>query len=126
MEGQYPVYAGDRQVGKVCVLRQGLYYKFRCRCRPDGGAVCRLRVRLEGTQADLGILVPMGDGFGLDTAVPAKRFGSGVPVFRVVPKTEKGTAAFLPVYPEEPFAYISRLKDAYLVRQGGVTGITIK
>lgn len=33
---------------------------------------------------------------------------------------------FIPIKPEEPFAYIERLKDAYLVRQDGQVGIIIK
>ena len=126
MEGEYPVYWGEQQVGKVRVRRQGLYYRFQCRCRPGSGRVCRLRVHCGNAWEDLGILVPAEDGFGLETSIPAKRFPAGEPAFFVVPKVERASSGFLPVYPEEPFAYISRLKDAYLVRKNGVTGIAMK
>ena len=33
---------------------------------------------------------------------------------------------YVPVYPEEPFSYMSRLKDAYLERRNGQLGIVIR
>lgn len=68
----------------------------------------------------------MNDGFGLNTKLPAKRFGNGNAEFLLVPKYEKENGIFVPIYPEEPFAYISRLKEAYLVRKAGQTGLLIK
>ena len=32
---------------------------------------------------------------------------------------------FVPISPEEPFAYISRLKDAYFERRYGQAGVVI-
>lgn len=126
MEEKYAVSFGNEQVGKVSVQRRGLYYRFRCRCRITGGAVYRVRVRCGEIQESLGILVPMEGGFGLDTQIPVKRLGEGEMEFFMVPKYESSPVAIAPVYPEEPFAYISRLKDAYLVRQNGELAIGIK
>ena len=70
--------------------------------------------------------MPVNDGFGLNTKLPAKRFGNGNVEFLLVPKYEKENGIFVPIYPEEPFAYISRLKEAYLVRKAGQTGLLIK
>lgn len=126
MEGNYCVYFGNQQVGKVSVQRQGLYYRFSCRCRLASEAVCRLRILCGNVQENLGILIPMGDGFGLDTKIPVKRMGEGKPEFQLVPKYAKTSGNIVPVYPEEPFAYISRLKDAYLVRRNGELGIVIR
>lgn len=91
-----------------------------------GGVVCRLRIICGDVQENLGILVPVGDGFGLDTQIPVKRLGTGEPEFQVVPKQPKASGNIVPVYPEEPFAYISRLKEAYLVRKNGDLAISIK
>ena len=66
---------GDRLVGRVRAERQGLYYLFRCRCRLSGEAAFRLLVSCGEKQEDLGILVPMEGGFGLDTRRPVKRLG---------------------------------------------------
>lgn len=126
MEGCYGVHFGNQLAGKVTVQRQGLYYRFSCRCRMTGETVCRLRVVCGDKQENLGILVPMDGGFGLDTKLPAKRLGEGQPEFTLIPKHERSGGTFVPIYPEEPFAYIARLKDAYLVRKNGSVGILIK
>ena len=126
MEGYYGVCFGRDMVGKVQVLQQGLYYRIICRCRISGEIVCRLMVSCGGKKENLGIVVPMDGGFGLDTRIPAKRLAVGTPEFILVPKYEASTDMFVPIYPEEPFAYISRLKDAYLTRKNGQLGIGIK
>lgn len=126
LEGYYAVNFGNDQVGKVSVQRQGLYYRFQCRCRLAGGTICRLRVRCGDKQENLGILVPVDDGFGLDTKLPVKRLGEGSLEFLLAPKHEVTSGTFVPIYPEEPFAYISRLKEAYLARKDGQTGIILK
>lgn len=126
MEGTYSVSFGGRSVGKVQVQRQGLYYRFWCRCRLSGDVVCRLHISCGGKEENLGIVVPVDDGFGLDVRLSARRLGQGEPVFTLVPRHEKTTENFVPIYPDEPFAYIARLKECYLARQNGQYGICIK
>lgn len=126
MEENYGVYFGKDQMGKVQVQRQGLYYRFTCRCRLTGDVVCRLHVACGDKRESLGVVVPMDDGFGLDTRIPVKRLGEGKMEFLLVPKHELGSGTFVPVYPEEPFAYIERLKDAYLARKEGQVGVMIR
>lgn len=126
MEKKYDVYFGNRLSGTVWVAQQGLYYRFRCRCQLSGDVICRLVVNCGDIQENLGVVVPVEGGFGLETKVPAKRFGKGNMTFSLVTKSERTAGKFAPIYPEEPFAYISRLKDAYLVRQNGQAGICIE
>ena len=126
MEGNYGVYFGNRQVGKVQVLRQGLYYRFICRCQLTGGVVCRLSVTCGNNRENLGVVVPVSDGFGMDTKIPVKRLGEGNMEFSLVPKHEAPAGKFVPIYPEEPFSYIARLKESFLERQNGQLGIMIK
>lgn len=126
MEGNYGVYFGSEQAGKVQVLRQGLYYRFICRCHLSGDVVCRLQVRCNGAEESLGVVIPMDGGFGLDTRLPVKRLGQGTMEFRLIPKHEAADGKFCPVYPEEPFAYISQLKRAFLVRKDGQVGVMIR
>lgn len=125
MEGIYPVFFGQAQVGKVEVRKQGLYYRFFCRCSMTGDVVCRLVVSCGGKQENLGVPVPGEDGFGLEKAVPCKRFGAGEPEFFLLPCHEMSIGTFIPICPEEPFAYISRLKDAYFERRYGQAGVVI-
>ncbi len=126
MQGSYGVYFGSQQMGKVQVLRQGLYYRFICRCQLSGDVVCRLHVACGDKRESLGVVVPMDGGFGLDTKLPVKRLGEGEMSFLLIPKHELGTANFYPVYPEEPFSYIDRLKNGYLVRKNGQAGILLR
>ena len=68
----------------------------------------------------------MEGGFGLNTRLPAKQLGQGIPEFTLTPKQQKTSGLIFPVYPEEPFAYIGKLKSAYLMKQGERLGICIK
>lgn len=126
LEGNYSVYFGNQPAGKVQVLRQGLYYRFICRCRLSGDVVCRLHVLCGNARESLGVVVPMDGGFGLDTKLPIKRLGEGTLEFLLIPKHEVQAGRFVPIYPEEPFSYIARLKDAYLARKDGQAGVMIK
>lgn len=120
MEREYDVLCGGVSVGRVRVTRQGLYNHFSCRCRPPRDEVCRLFVRCGNREEKLGVPVPGDGGFFLETSIPVKRLGEGEPEFRLVPKSEgERPMKLVPIYPEEPFAYIARLKDAYLAEQGG-------
>lgn len=125
MEGNYAVTLGDKPVGKVQVLRQGLYYRFICRCQLSGEVIYKLLVTCGAHQESLGICVPMDGGFGLDTRLPIKRLGEGNPVFRMVPKHSQMEGQFVPVYPEEPFAYLAKLKNAYLAKRGEEIGVIL-
>lgn len=126
MEGNYGVYFGNQLAGKVQVQRQGLYYRFTCRCRLSGDVVCRLRVICGDRRESLGVVVPMDGGFGLDTRLPVKRLGEGEMAFTLVPKHEVPEGTFVPIYPEEPFAYIERLKEGFLAKKGEQVGVVLK
>lgn len=87
--------------------------------------MCRLIVTCGDKQENLGIVVPMDGGFGLDTSLAAKKLGQGKPEFQLVPKHEISKERFVPIYPEEPFAYIAKLKESFLIRKNGALGILI-
>ena len=126
LEGNYGVYFSDKLCGKVQVLRQGLYYLFVCRCQLSGDVICRLTAVFQDREQQLGVLIPMDDGFGLRTKIPIKYF-SGRPVkFKASAKNDIFTGFFAPIYPEEPFQYIEKLKDAYLSKKDGQIGIYVK
>lgn len=124
LEDSYGVFFGSRQVGKVQVLRQGLYYRFICRCELSGDVMCRLYVYCDDRRESLGLVVPMDGGFGLDTHLSIKRIGEGEMSFSLVPKHDNA-GKFVPIYPEEPFAYIENLKDGFLTIQEGQLGIMV-
>ena len=74
---------------------------------------------------NLGILVPENGSFVLNTKVPLKKIGEGDMTFSLVSKQEQRQGSFVPIYPEEPFAYLSRLKASFLVYENGIPGIQI-
>ena len=126
MVGNYEVFFGNQQAGKVQVTRQGLYYRFVCRCKLTGDVVCRLYVSCGGQRENLGVVVPEGEGFGLDTRQSVKRFRAGEPSFSLVPMNEMVSGQFVPIIPGEPFAYIERLKTSFLVKKYGQMGILLE
>lgn len=125
MEKSFCVTVGGNPVGKVTVRRQGLYYQFSCRCDLIGNSLYRLTVTCKTGRIYLGILVPENGGFVLNTKVPVKKIGEGDMSFSLVSKHDDRQGSFAPIYPEEPFSYLSRLKTSFLVYENGVPGIQI-
>jgi hypothetical protein len=125
MDGEYEILMGNMPVGTAQVVRQGLYYLFQCNCGISGDVMCRVVVNCNGHHENLGILMPMGGGFGLTAKLAVKRLGKGKFRFRVLPKHQKCEYRFVPVYPEEPFAYLTRLKNAFLEVRNGQVGVVI-
>ena len=125
MVGTYEIRRGKDTVGTATVEKQGLYYRICCRCSVTGEGMRRIVVTCGNSREDLGICVPVGSEFGLDRKIPCKRFETGNPAFLLLPKYPDAVGKFVPVYPDEPFAYMTRLKDAYLQVREGQAGIVI-
>ncbi len=113
----YEIYLGQDAVGRADVEQQGLYYHFMCRCQLSGDVVYRVMVSCGTHQENLGVLVPVGDMFCAEKRLPLKRLGKGKLEFRLLPKHPKLDKKFIPLGPEEPFSYLTKLKNAYLVEQ---------
>lgn len=122
---EYDIRLGRDVIGKAEVTRQGLYYLFSCRCKLESDTMYRVTVSCGGHHENLGVLVPMGTEFGLDTKLAVKRLGQGTLQFQALPKHQKSEGQFIIVRPEEPFAYITRLQDAFLKICDGQVGIVI-
>ncbi|MGN0999165.1 MAG: hypothetical protein ACI4PO_06395 [Faecousia sp.] len=125
MTGTYDILLGGKPVGQASVTEQGLYYRFDCRCRITGEVMYKLTVTCGGKTEDLGLLVPEGKDFVLKCRLPEKRLGQGKPEFRAIPRHGRMEGTFIPVYPDEPFSYISRLHSAFLENRGGQMGVVL-
>ena len=123
---EYGVLLGGQSIGKAKVERQGLYYSISCRCRLSGEVVYKLTVSCGENTENLGILVPEGGAFVLTTRIPAKRLGEGELVFRAVPRHTELRVKFVPISPESPYAYLSRLENAFLEVRNGQLGLIIQ
>ena len=125
MISEYDIYMGKNVVGTAAVEKQGLYYRFDCRCRLSGAVLCRVMVECGGHHENLGILAPQGGAFCLSTKLAVKRIGEGPFSFRVIPKHPGTKGTFIAIYPDEPFSYIARLKNAFLQVRRGQAGVVI-
>ena len=125
MVGTYDVKIGSETVGKMMVEKIGLYYRFSCRCSLSGNTVHSVAAICGGNRVHLGICVPMEGKFGLDKKLPCKQFPNGKAEFLLIPKGENQGRSFVPVYPEEPFAYMAKLKEAFLEIREGQVGVSI-
>lgn len=113
-------------MGNVWVTRQGLYYRFQCRCQLSSAVVCRVVVQCGSTRENLGVLTPVGGGFGLEKSLAVKKLEPAAPEFWVLPSRPDTAEKFAPIFPEEPFGYIQRLKDAFLAQRDGVIGAVLR
>lgn len=125
MDGTYEIMLGGESVGQAVVRRQGLYYRFSCRCDLSGEVIYRITVTCGGKSESLGIPVPKDGQFHLDTKLAASRLGEGEPKFAAVPRRPDLGGMFVPISPEEPFRYLHRLENAFLARKDGQLGIVI-
>ena len=125
MVGSYDIYLGKEIIGQAQVKRQGLYYLFSCKCELSGDVIYRISVSCNGHHENLGILIPDGAQFSLFTKLAAKRLGEGLFQFRALPKHQKCERVFVPVYPEEPFAYLTRLQNALLELRDDQVGVLL-
>lgn len=116
---------GGKPIGTAGVRREGLYYCFDCRCSLSGEIVYRLVARCGERTAHLGIPVPEGGRFVLRTRIPVKRLGEGPMQLRAEPKHGPLEGKFIPLSPEEPFRYLRRLENAFLLVRGGQVGVVL-
>ena len=126
MDGTYEIMLGGESVGQAVVRRQGLYYRFSCRCDLSGEVIYRITVTCGGKSESLGIPVPKNGEFYLDTRLAASRLGEGEPKFAAVPRRPDLGGMFVPISPEEPFRYLHRRENALLARKDGQLGIVIR
>lgn len=126
MIGTYDILLGGQPVGKATVSQQGLYYCFQCCCHITGEIMYKLTVTCGDKTESLGLLIPDGGRFVLSTRIPVKKLGQGTPVFHAVPRHGEMKGKFVPVYPDEPFSYISRLHTAFLEKRNGQPGIVLQ
>ena len=123
MVDTYPICRGAETVGQATVIKEGLYYYFDCRCELTGEIMFRIVVQSGEDRENLGIAAPRNGAFGLTAKIPVSHFREFQPIFFLMPRHEKMAESFLPLSPEEPFAYLKRLEQAYLVPRGTELGI---
>lgn len=123
MEGTHQILMGEEEIGRAEVTREGLYYRFSCRCKLAGEVIHRLVVDTGEAEENLGIPAPQGEWFALTKRLPISRFRGKTSVIRARPRSIVLQEDFIPLKPEEPFSYLHRLKEARLTRRDGQLGL---
>lgn len=122
LEGSYEVYLADKPAGKLLISREGLYYRLLCHCQVPEDAVYRLFAVTDYGRLNLGVVLPQENGCKLDRRIPVKELRTSS-CFILSARSGGETGRFVPVYPEEPFSYISQLETAFLEVRGSQVGI---
>ena len=112
-----------KNVGTATVEREGLYYRFACKCVFDDADIHRLWVLWESGCRRLGVLVPDGRTACLNTRVPAKYIPDTQLSFQI---DYHPAEHFYPVDKEKPFAHMGQLLKARFAVVDGKPGIVIK
>ena len=126
MNGTYTIDLGGETIGQAVITRENLYYRISCRCRLSGEVMYKVILKCGDTQEDLGILVPQNGAFCLAKQLPVKRLTGNTVSFSAVPHHQPLEGKFVPLSPETPFSYLTKLENAYLARQNGQIGIVIQ
>ena len=116
----YCIYLGNQKIGEAIVVKQGLFYSIHCLCDITGSVPLRITVKGD-REVDLGLCVPMGDRFGLNTSIAISKVGGSQLYFEGRPKHKVKTKEVITVSPDEPFQYLSKLKEAYLVSRNEIS-----
>jgi len=122
---KYEVCFNGKTVGSADVEKKGLYYHIICKCNLPNTGVYRIKIQSETTETDLGICVPLGACFGLETNIPVKKTGGGNLVFQIAPQKQDMAERMIQIDPEKPFLYINKLQKARLIHRNGKSGIII-
>ena len=119
---RYDIYLDDNLVGQAAVAEVGLFSEFSCICNFENTGPYRIKVAYEDRELDLGICVPEGNRFAINTKIPSKHLGKGDPRFRAVGNRES-SGDFTPIIVNEPFQHVAILDKGRFVLKDTCPGM---
>ena len=123
MEGNWSVYFENKVVGTCRIWKEGLYYRFHCRCDKVTETVVRLLLQCGDTTVDLGILIPVDSQFGLEKKLAVRNVPAGEPRFSIKVLSEQSNERFIPVREDGKFDALSNLENGRFGKQAGIVGV---
>ena len=112
-------------VGTAIVETEGLYLRFRIRCKPPDSQIYRLVMLCGSQQMDLGVCVPEDDHFVLNKRIQSKLVGEGEPQFFLAVRKNVDSTLFIQVDTEKPFGHLDRLPAARFEIRDGACGLAL-
>jgi hypothetical protein len=113
----YQVTLSSVPAGTVDVTEEGLYLRFRCRCKAPKGRIYRLFACCNDWSYDLGILIPDGEFFVTDKKLPKKTFPLCDFRFMMLEKLENPNNIEM-INPDKPCNLLRYLHRAHLEIKG--------
>ena len=111
------------EVGRVLIMRQGLYYNIKCIIQKPSVDRPHLIAISENGDIDLGICVQTAMGFSLERLLPIKYVGTSLFQFYILPDCGNTVAN---ISEDAPFLFVERLGNAVLRRNGENIEIALK
>ena len=106
----FEIFFNEAVTGQAEMVKEGLYYKIHCTCSLPNSGIHRIIISDGEITRDLGICVPVGDKFVLNTRVPVKNIKGDQPKFHLV----SGKHTAIPVATGKPFSALDKLETARL------------
>ncbi len=119
----YKILLDKEQVGTAEVKEEGLYYLFVCICNIKQKGIHRICVEDGINKVDLGICVPYGNEFILQTRIPKKRFLRNTFSFSLISKQKNKME--VPVQSGMTFEKLEKLNTARLETTNGQQKLVI-
>ena len=118
---EYTVIQNDAPVGQVQLAKEGLYYVIQCQVNLAKPGTYRLWAQTGEHSLDLGICVPYGGCFGLQTRIPAKKINPNQLRFLL---KDSSKIQCIPVFEDQPFSCIQLLEKGKLCMKEGTPCIS--
>lgn len=115
----------DVPVGTAAIEKTGLYWKIQCLCNIKSEAFFMVYATGREKSLCLGMLAPEKGKLALRRSIACKQLPLDIIRFHVAPKRPKEKIHFAPIYPEEPFSYLQRLKNSRLEVRQNIKGIAL-
>lgn len=107
----YQITWKGNQVGNAEIRKEGMFYRFSCRCYLVNKGVYRIAVTDGQNKHDLGICVPDGSGYSCVARLPCNRLNGTVFTFLLTDGKKKEG---IPILAATPFFYLDKLNTARL------------
>lgn len=118
---KYDLQYNGQSIGFVEVEKAGCFYRFFSRFTSREKTQLHLVVHCNTLRYDLGLCVQYKDQYGTEKRVPIRQIGEGPMTFLL-----ENIDVFVPIFEEEPFAYLDKLINSRFEKRYDTKGILLR